>query len=80
MHFFVKSGHIEMAFHNSQEEVPSQLRDFVECDHHSLIVWHSLIETKGTHYKDGVNCCVVLHRVNLSPNMGQGFWYFFLNL
>ena len=68
-----------MAFHNTQEEVLSQLRDFVECGHRSLIVWHSFIETKGTHYKDGVDYCVVLHRVNLSSNMEQGLWYFFLN-
>ena len=70
MHFFVEGGHIEMAFHNSQEEVSFQLRNFVECDHHSLIVWHFFIEAKGTHYKDGVNYCVVFHRVNLSSNMG----------
>ena len=68
-----------MAFHNTQEEVPSQLRDFVECGHRSLIVWHSFIETKGTHYKDGADYCVVLHRVNLSFNMGQGLRYFFLD-
>ena len=52
-----------MAFHNSQEEVLSQLRDFIECGHHSLIVWYSFIETKGIHYKDGMNYCVVLHKV-----------------
>ena len=68
-----------MAFHNTQEEVPSQLRDFVECSHHSLIVWHSFIKTKGTHYKDGMDYCVVLHRVNFSSNMGQGLQYFFLD-
>ena len=68
-----------MAFHNLQEEVPSQLRNFVECGHHSLIVWHFFIEIKEIHYKDEVNYCIVLHRINLSSNMGQGFWYFFLN-
>ena len=78
-HFFVEGGHVEVAFHNTQEEVPSQLRDFVECGHRSLIVWHSFIETKGTHYKDGANYCIVLHRVNLSSNMGQGLQYFFLD-
>ena len=69
-----------MAFHNTQEEVPSQLKDFVECDHYSLIVWHSFIETKGTHYKDGANYCIVFYRVNLNSNMGQGLQYFFLDL
>ena len=64
MCFFIKGGHVEVAFHNTQKEVPSQLRDFVECGHRSLIVWHSFIETKGTHYKDGADYCVVLHRVN----------------
>ena len=78
--FFVKDGHVKVAFHNTQEEVSSQLKNFVECDHCSLIVWHFFIETKGIHYKDGVNYCVVLHRVNLSSNMGQGFQYFFFNL
>ena len=68
-----------MAFHNTQEKVSSQLRNFVECDHYSLIVWHSFIETKRIHYKDRVDYYVVLHKVNLSSNIGQGLQYFFLD-
>ena len=63
-----------------QEEVPSQLWDFIEFCHHSLIVWYSIIEPKETYHKDWMNCCIIFFRVNFSSNIKQGYISFSMHI